>query len=129
MYQDFIELSTKEGDMVDITSEVEKIVEDSGIEEGFCLVFNPGSTGAVIVNEYEERLLEDFKELFSKITLGNHRHPSNAHSHLKAGLLGSGKTLCIKNSKLQLGTWQSIIFCEFDVKLRNRKLIISVLSD
>jgi len=126
MYQDFIELSTKEGDMVDITSEVEKIVEKSGIKEGLCFVFNPGSTGSVIINEYEPNLLEDFRKTFSKIVEGEHLHPLNAHSHLKAGLLGPGKFVSIKKGELQLGTWQSIIFCEFDVKPRNRKILVSI---
>lgn len=129
MYRDFIKLSTKEGDMVDITSEVERIIEKSGIENGHCLVFNLGSTGSILVNENEPRLLDDFRELFEKITEGKHRHPSNAHSHLKAGILGPGETIAFKNNQLQLGTWQSIMFCEFDVKPRNRRILVSVIGD
>jgi len=128
MYQDFIELSTKEGDMIDITPEVERIVERSGVKEGLCFVFNPGSTGSVFINEYESMLLKDFRDLFEKISSGEYRHPSNAHSHLKAGLLGPGEAISIKDGELQLGTWQSIIFCEFDVKPRNRKILVSVLG-
>lgn len=129
MYQDYIEISTKEGDIVDITSEVEEIVKESGIENGHCLVFNLGSTGSILINENESRLLDDFRELFEKISSGGHRHPSNAHSHLKAGILGPGKTIAFKNNQLQLGTWQSIMFCEFDVKPRDRRILVSVIGE
>ena len=129
MYQDFVEISTKTGDIVDITGKVEKIVQESGIEEGMCLVFNTGSTGSIIVNENESRLLEDFREMMGNLTRGEHRHPSNAHSHLKAGLMGPGKTTGIKEGELQLGTWQSIMFWEFDVKPRDRKILVKIFGD
>ena len=129
MYQDFVEISTKTGDIIDITNEVEKIVNDSGIKNGFCLVFNTGSTGSILVNENESRLLEDFGEMMGKLTEGEHNHPSNAHSHLKAGLMGPGKTMGIDNGELQLGTWQSIMLWEFDVKPRERKILVKVIGD
>ncbi len=129
MYQDFIELSTKTNDMVDITPMVREIVQKSGVKDGTCLVFNTGSTGAVLINEYEEGLLEDFRETLKRIASGKHRHPSNAHSHLKAGLVGPGKTVALKDGELELGTWQSIIFCEFDVRPRKRRILVRVTGD
>ena len=129
MYSDFIKISTRTNDLVDITEEVEKIVRKSGVKRGLCLVFNSGSTGAIMINEYEERLLEDFRELFEKLSSGKHRHPSNAHSHLKAGLIGPGKTISIKDGKMELGTWQSIIFCEFDTCPRERSILVRIIGD
>jgi len=128
-YQEIIEISTKTDDFVDITSMVEEIVNRSNVKDGMCLVFNLGSTGSILINEYEYNLLEDFKETLEKITSGKHHHPSNAHSHLKAGLLGPGKVIPVKDGELQLGTWQSIIFCEFDVRPRKRRILVSVVGD
>ena len=129
MYKEYIELSTKTDDLIDITPKVEEIVKKSGVREGLCLVFNIGSTGAVLINEYEDRLLEDFGKMFGKLTSGHHRHPSNAHSHLKAGLVGPGKTIGVSDGRLELGTWQSIIFCEFDVCPRERRVLVKVVGN
>lgn len=129
MYEEVIEFSTEVDELVDITERVEEVVERSGIKNGLCLVFNLGSTGAILINEWEEGLLEDFKEILAKLTSGRHRHPSNAHSHLKAGIIGPGKVIGVRNGKLELGTWQSIIFCEFDVRPRNRRVLVKVIGD
>lgn len=129
MYKEYIELSTKTDDLIDITPKVEEIVKKSGVREGLCLVFNIGSTGAILINEYEDRLLEDFRGMFGKITSDRHLHPSNAHSHLKAGLVGPGKTIGVNDGRLELGTWQSIIFCEFDVCPRERRVLVKVVGN
>ena len=129
MYQETINFSTEIDEFVDITDRVEEVVRKSGIKDGVCLVFNLGSTGAILINEWEEGLLQDFKETLEKITSGRHRHPSNAHSHLKAGFIGPGKLIGVRNGKLELGTWQSIIFCEFDVRPRERKVLVKVIGD
>lgn len=129
MYTETIGFSTKTDELRDITQEVGEIVGRSGVKDGLCLVFNIGSTGAILINEYEDGLLEDFREFFDKLASGRHHHPSNAHSHLKAGLVGPGKTVAVSNGELELGTWQSIIFCEFDVRPRNRKVLVKVIGD
>ena len=129
MYEEILEFSARTDDFVDITGKVEEIVGKSRVKNGLCLVFNLGSTGAILVNENESSLLEDFRETLEKITSGRHRHPSNAHSHLKAGLVGPGKIIGVKDEKLELGTWQSILFCEFDVRPRSRKVLVKVIGD
>jgi len=129
MHSDFVEFSTETNDLIDITNEVEKIVDKSEIKNGICLIFNIGSTGAILINENEERLFKDFVEFFEKLTAGRHHHPSNAHSHLKAGLIGPGKTISVREGKLELGTWQRIIFCEFDTCPRNRKILVKVIGE
>ena len=129
MYQEILKLSTKPEDIIDITNEVQEIVERSRIKNGICLIFNLGSTGAILINENDFALLEDFREMLKKLTAGKHQHPANAHSHLKAGLIGSEKAVPIKNGELQLGTWQSIMFCEFDIRPRERKILVTVIGE
>lgn len=129
MHDKFLEIETKTDDFVDITEDVEEVVTRSGVKEGVCLVFNIGSTGSILVNENEEGLLEDFREMLDKLAGGRHNHPSNAHSHLKAGLIGPGKTIGVRDGKLELGTWQRILFCEFDVRPRERKILVKVTGD
>ena len=129
MYQETINFSTEIDEFVDITDRVEEVVRKSGIKDGVCLIFNLGSTGAILINEWEEGLLQDFKETLEKITSGRHHHPSNARSHLKAGIIGSERVIGVKKGELELGTWQSIIFCEFDVRPRERKVLVKVIGD
>lgn len=129
MHDKFLEIETKTDDFVDITEDVEEVVTRSGVKEGVCLVFNIGSTVSILVNENEEGLLEDFREMLDKLAGGRHNHPSNAHSHLKAGLIGPGKTIGVRDGKLELGTWQRILFCEFDVRPRERKILVKVTGD
>ena len=71
MHEEVIEFSTEVDELVDITERVEEVVERSGIKNGLCLVFNLGSTGAILINEWEEGLLEDFKEMLAKLTSKN----------------------------------------------------------
>jgi secondary thiamine-phosphate synthase enzyme len=121
--------SKGELDIVDITDEVEKIVKESKIENGICVVFCPGSTGAIMLNEYDYSLMEDFKSSMKKlIPKASYNHPVNAHSHLRAMLIGPEKIIPIKNGKLQLGTWQQIIFIEFDTRARERKILVKIVE-
>lgn len=130
-----ISFSTKGSlDMVDITSEVERVVRDSGIEEGMVLVFAPGATGAVITIENEPGLVEDFRCVLREIvkTKANYLHDridNNAASHLRASLLGAGKCFPISRGELVRGTWQHIFFVELDVKRRNRRLVVKVIGE
>lgn len=128
MYEKILEFSTETDEVVDLTSQVEEIVDKSGVKDGLCIVFNLGSTGGILINENEEGLLNDFREMQDKIVKGRHHHPSNAHSHLKAGLTGPGKTIGVGGGSLQLGTWQSILFFEFDVRPRSRRVLVKVIG-
>ena len=130
-----LRFSTKgEIDLVDITREVERIVEESGIENGQVLVFVPGATGAIVTIEHEPGLLEDFKralrELIPKGKGYLHdRIDDNAHSHLRATLLGASECFPVLDGRLVRGTWQQIFFVELDVIPRHRRLIVQVMGE
>lgn len=130
-----LRFSTKgEIDLVDITREVERIVEESGIENGQVLVFVPGATGAIVTIEHESGLLEDFKQALRElIPKGkgylHDRIDDNAHSHLRATLLGASECFPVLNGRLVRGTWQQIFFVELDVIPRHRRLIVQVMGE
>jgi secondary thiamine-phosphate synthase enzyme len=116
-------------DFVDITPDVEEIVRKSGIREGVCSLFSPGSTSALAVNENEADLVDDFKKFLQKVVPeGGWSHPQNAASHLMAGLLGPSQAIPIENGSLALGTWQSIFIVNLDTVPRERKVIVKIVK-
>lgn len=136
VYRENIVFETRgEMHIVDITDEVQKIVERSGIEDGIVNVFCPGSTGAITTIEYENGLLYDLPNSLEKIAPKNEYykheerwHDGNGRSHVKASIIGAGLTIPFENKKLLIGTWQQIVFIECDVRQRKRKIIVSVLG-
>ncbi len=130
-YSETIELKTKPYEFYEITEHVRKIVKESEIENGICLIFCAGSTGAIIINEDDPMLLEDLKKSLEKTAprSGIYQHSENAHSHLWAAFLGSEKTVPISNTKLALGQWQDIVFFECDTFPRQRKIIVTVQGE
>ncbi|WP_297514277.1 secondary thiamine-phosphate synthase enzyme YjbQ [Thermococcus sp.] len=135
IYQKELRFSTRgEIDLVDITAEVERVVEESGIQNGIALVFVPGATGAIVTIEHESGLLEDFKRaLMELIPKGkgylHDRIDDNAHSHLRATLLGASECFPVVDGRLVRGTWQQIFFVELDVRPRHRRVIVQVVGE
>jgi len=133
----YLELRTHGNtDIHDLTHPVEKIVKDSGIGVGMVTVFSPSSTSSVTTIEYESGALEDLRRALDSIAPsdGEYRHnlrwgDGNGHSHLRAALLGPSLSVPVINGQLALGTWQQIIFIDFDVKARSRKIIVQVAGD
>ncbi|MEM3568258.1 MAG: secondary thiamine-phosphate synthase enzyme YjbQ [Candidatus Jordarchaeales archaeon] len=132
-----VRFSTKgEVDMVDVTQMVQRAVEESGLKKGIVTVFVPGSTGAVTTIEYEPGLLKDFPRMLEKIAPRGEEyehhlrwHDWNGHSHCRAALLGPSLTVPFEDGRLQLGTWQQIVFVELDVKPRERELILQLIGE
>ncbi|ASJ07717.1 hypothetical protein A3L11_00105 [Thermococcus siculi] len=121
-------------DLVDITHGIERIVRESGIKNGQVLVFVPGATGAIVTIEHESGLLEDFKralrELIPKGKGYLHdRIDDNAHSHLRATLLGASECFPVVDGRLVRGTWQQIFFVELDVRPRHRRVVVQVMGE
>ena len=125
-----------------ITTEIEGLLEQSGLKEGVITIFSRHTTTALIVNEMEERLIMDLEKWLSDLIPAGkgYKHddlhlrenipenePINAHSHLRALLLGSDVSLPFQNHKLLIGTYQDIIFVELDGP-RRRKVIVSILG-
>ena len=116
-------------ELVDISSEIEKIVEASGVKEGICWVFIPHTTAGITINEgADPSVKRDILSRLDKLIPGaeSYEHlEGNAPAHIKASIVGSSQTLIIENGKLLLGTWQSVYLCEFDGP-RHREIIIKV---
>jgi secondary thiamine-phosphate synthase enzyme len=128
--------SHHEGEMIDITEKVHKLVEKGKITNGIVLIFVPGSTGALTTIEYEPGLLQDFPTMLDRIAPRNieyeHEkrwHDGNGRSHVRASLLGPDLTVPVQNSRLMLGTWQQIVFVELDVRPRDREIIVQFIGE
>jgi secondary thiamine-phosphate synthase enzyme len=126
-----IQVKTKQrNELVDITPQVEKVVEESGVAEGICVLAVPHTTAAVTVNENADPSVK--ADIIAKLSelapVGDrYRHmEGNADAHIKAVLVGPSETLLVKGGRLSLGTWQGVFFCEFDGP-RQRRVIIRVL--
>ncbi len=127
-----LSFSTKgEIEFVDLTEKVQEAVSKSAIKNGLVHVFAPHATGILILTENDFGLLADIKDWLQEIIPRDrsYRHPSNAHSHLRSVLLPPDKTLPIVDGKIELGTWQSILFVETDVYARKRTVIVQVLGE
>ena len=132
----YLELSTQGNtDIIDITSRVEQIIADSEVDSGMVLLFTPSSTSAFTTIEYESGALADLRRALDEIAPqdGDYAHnlrwgDGNGHSHLRAALLGPSLTIPIVDGRLTLGTWQQIVFLDFDVRARQRRLVIQISS-
>ncbi len=130
-YTEEIPLRTsKRLELIDITSRVSEVLKSSGIGNGILNVFSRHSTSAIFINENETRLTGDVESILKTLvpedsSYGHNIIDNNADSHLRAVLLGGSQTVPVINGSLDLGTWQSIFFAEFDGP-RNRKIRVSV---
>lgn len=131
MTKKFSITTTDRYQLVNITTQVEKLISQSDIQDGLCLVFVPHSTAAIILTEDEEGLKRDWlkvlKKLISEMDFEHDKIDDNADSHILSGLLGQGKTLPFENGRLIRGTWQDIFLVELDGP-RERKIIVKLLS-
>jgi secondary thiamine-phosphate synthase enzyme len=120
----------------EITDQVAKQVAQSGLKNGTVTVFCPSSTSGVTTIEYEPGAVSDLKRLFDEIIPQNREYAHNArwddgngHSHVRASLLGPSLTIPFVDGRLTLGTWQQIIYLDFDNKPRRRELIVQVMGE
>lgn len=133
---EYIRLKTKgDTDVQDITPQVSGILRSLKIKDGIVNINVCGSTGAVTTCEYEPGLVQDIKDIFDKLIPPGHYHhdrawgDGNGHSHLRASLVGPSLTLPFKDKELILGTWQQIIFIDFDNRPRQRELVVQFLGE
>lgn len=124
--------TTKRVDLVDITSQVQKMVSDSNVNSGIVTVYVPHTTCGITINEgADPDVVRDIKYQLEKLIpyqQGYHHLEGNADSHIKTCLVGSSENIIIENGQLVLGTWQSIFLCDFDGP-RTRKVYIKVLGN
>ncbi|MBU0511485.1 MAG: secondary thiamine-phosphate synthase enzyme YjbQ [Chloroflexi bacterium] len=132
-----IQLSTHgNADMQDITGPVAETIRNSGLKNGIVTIFCPSSTSALTTIEYESGCLSDLRRLFDEIIdpdrhfAHNARwHDGNGHSHVRAALLGPSLTVPFVDGRLTLGTWQQIIFIDFDNRSRRRELVVQIMGE
>ncbi len=130
MIKEFSISSKDRYQLINITSEVEEVVVDSGVKDGLCLVFVPHSTAAIVLTENEEGLKKDWLAVLRKLVSGfdflHDQIDNNADSHILSGLLGQGKTLPIEKGRLIRGTWQQIFLAELDGP-RERRVRVKII--
>lgn len=116
--------------LIDITSQVQKAVTDSGCREGICMVYCPHTTGAITINESADpSVRSDIIMALNQIVPWDapYRHmEGNSPAHVKSSLVGASEFIAIEKGHLVLGTWQGVFFCEFDGP-RTRKVHIRFL--
>jgi len=132
-----ISLNTKGNtDIHDITNQIARHVAQSGFKDGIVIVFCPSATSALTTIEYESGALSDLRRLFEEILPQNREYAHNArwqdgngHSHIRAALLGPSLTVPFVNFKMTLGTWQQVIYIDFDVRPRQRELVVQLIGE
>ncbi|MBU4148931.1 MAG: secondary thiamine-phosphate synthase enzyme YjbQ [Candidatus Omnitrophica bacterium] len=132
-----IKLSTKgDTDIIDITGQVAAALSKTGLSNGIVTVFVKGSTGGLTTVEYEPGLVQDIKTFFEKIApksgLYEHNvrwHDGNGYAHVRASFLGPSISVPFIKNQMELGTWQQIIFIDFDNRPRSRELIVQIMGE
>jgi secondary thiamine-phosphate synthase enzyme len=132
-----ISLSTQgDGQMIDITDQVARHVHDSGLKNGTVTLFTPGSTGGLTTIEYESGVVHDLQQMFDRIAPPDldYRHDlrwgdGNGHAHVRHALLGPSLTIPFVDGRLTLGTWQQVIFVDFDNRPRARSVVVQIMGE
>lgn len=118
-------------EFIDITQEVNEILEKSKVKEGMCCVYVPHTTAAVTINENADpSVRKDILHELNRLVPwnGHYTHmEGNAAAHIKSTLVGSSASIPVSGGKLALGTWQGIYFCEFDGP-RRREVFIQIIK-
>lgn len=121
-------------DILDITEEIKKEVKKSKINNGLIFLFLEHNTAALLIQEYDETIFEDMKNILEKVfpLNGKYKHSHegniNATAHLKNLILSQNLSIPIKNGEIVLGTWQRIILVEL-FESRERKVYITIIGE
>jgi secondary thiamine-phosphate synthase enzyme len=123
-------------DIFDITKELEHLVVESGLKSGTLTVFCPSSTSGLTTVEFEPGAVADLKRLFEELVPSKRDYAHNAtwddgngHSHMRASLLGPSLTIPFIDNTLTLGTWQQVVYLDFDIRPRRRELVVQMVGE
>ncbi len=123
-------------DIIDITDNVARAVQRSGVRNGLVCVFSPSSTSGITTLEYESGAIADLQRTFEELVPRDREYKhnlrwgdGNGHSHVRAALLGASFTVPVVDGRLTLGTWQQIIFVDFDVRPRRRRVVVQIVGE
>ena len=118
-------------ELIDITSKISKLVKESGVTEGLCLLYVPHTTAAVTINESADPSVRgDILMVLNQVVPwdADYKHmEGNSPAHVKSSLVGASELIAIEKGSLVLGTWQGIFFCEFDGP-RTRKVYVRIMD-
>jgi secondary thiamine-phosphate synthase enzyme len=122
--------------LINITDSLDKRLQESKLKSGLLTVICSGSTGGITTCEYEPGLIEDLKALFERLIPQDKRYAhderwgdGNGFSHLRASLIGPSLSVPFKAGRLILGTWQQVVFIDFDNRPRSRKLYVQLMGE
>jgi secondary thiamine-phosphate synthase enzyme len=132
-----IQIDTQaQGEVINVTSEIAREVNNSGLSDGTVTVFIPGSTAGVTTIEFEPGLVLDMKAMWERIIPSNisYEHnkawgDGNGHAHVRAALLSPSITIPFVHKRLTLGTWQQVVILDFDVRPRSREIILQIMGE
>jgi secondary thiamine-phosphate synthase enzyme len=123
-------------DIIDITQRVIDCLHSSNLMNGLVTIFCPSSTSGVTTIEYEPGVVQDLKRIFDAMIPieFNYQHDEawhdgNGHSHIRAALLKASITIPFIEGRMTLGTWQQLVFIDFDTKPRKREIIIQIMGE
>ncbi len=132
-----ITFSTKgAGDIIDLSGEIAGLLGNCGVTSGIVTAFTPSATSGLTTLEFEPGLRKDVPELMEKLVPSGMAykhdqtwHDGNGFSHLRAALIGPDITIPFTAGKLHLGTWQQVVFLEFDNRPRDRRVVVQIMGE
>jgi secondary thiamine-phosphate synthase enzyme len=131
-----LRVSTRgDGDVIDLTDGITRVVRESGVEDGVASVFVPGATAAVTAMEFEPGGVHDLRETLDRLVpaTGDYEHnrlnhDTNSHAHIRAAIVGPSETVPVRGGRLVTGTWQQVVLLDFDERPRERTVSVQVFS-
>ena len=124
------------GDIIDLTDAMATAIGKSGLNAGTITAFVPGSTGGISTIEFEPGLLKDVPRLMEELIPSNRTyqhdetwHDGNGFSHLRSTLIGPDITVPFAAGRMTLGTWQQVVFLEFDNRPRSRSIVLQIMGE
>jgi secondary thiamine-phosphate synthase enzyme len=134
LYNGRLEFSTQgDGDVVDLTEGVERVIRSSGARDGLATVFVPGSTAAITTMEFEPGGVHDLRAALDHLVPreGDYEHnrlnhDTNSHAHIRAAIVGPSESVPIEDGRLGTGTWQQLVLVDFDDRPRRRTVTVTI---
>jgi secondary thiamine-phosphate synthase enzyme len=131
-----LRVSTQGGDdTLEITAEIQRAVDEAGVEDGQATAFVRGSTAAITTMEYEPGGVHDLATMLDRLipAAGDYEHnrlnhDTNSHAHQRASVIGPSQAVPVAGGRLQLGTWQQVVLLDFDDRPRERTVVVQIVS-
>jgi len=124
-----------DGDVIDVTGQVQAAVDGAGVGDGQASAFVRGSTAAITTMEYEPGGVQDLRAMLERLipARGDYEHnrlnhDTNSHAHQRASVIGPSETVPISGGRLALGTWQQLVLIDFDDRPRQRTVVLQILG-